>query len=227
MVRTSHKGVTAAFSLMAALAATGFLAADIAPAKAAAPPPVAKDTRSPDPSLAMSGDFVGDPNHSRIVFSVNHNGFGNFEALIPLMDTALTLDAKDVSKSKLTATVHMDSVYTGAPATRILDAIKSEDMLSTEKFPTATYTATKIERTGDKTAKITGDLTFRGVTKPIVVDVTFLQAGEGPNPGYRIGFEGHTVIKRSDFGAVRLLPGIGDMVDLRIEAEFVPKTAAQ
>jgi polyisoprenoid-binding protein YceI len=68
---------------------------------------------------------------------------------------------------------------------------------------------------------VTGDLTLRGVTRPMVMDVTFNQAGVHPvDNKYTVGFDGRAVIKRSEFGMTYLVPALGDEVTLRLEGEF-------
>ncbi len=88
------------------------------------------------------------------------------------------------------------------------------------EFPTAKFVSTKIEKTGDKTAKVTGDLTLVGVTKPVTLEVTFNE--KKPNPMSKkesVGFSATTVIKRSEFGINYAVPNVSDDVELQIEAE--------
>lgn len=84
-----------------------------------------------------------------------------------------------------------------------------------------TFKSTSIEKTGDKTGKVTGELTLLGVTKPVTMDVTFNKVAPNPfnNNKPTAGFEAHTVIKRSDFGMKAAIPSIGDEVDISIDLQ--------
>jgi polyisoprenoid-binding protein YceI len=99
--------------------------------------------------------------------------------------------------------------------------LMSPDFLNVAEFPEMTFKSTAIEKTGDKTGKVTGDLTLLGVTKPVTMDVTFNQVA--PNPFHNntptAGFEAHAVIKRSDFGMKAAIPNIGDEVDISIDSQ--------
>ncbi len=208
-------------SRFVSIAAAPILALGIAGGVALAAAPPVKDTRSPDPALVKSGTYVIDPHHGRIVWTVVHNGYSHLSALLPLMDATLTLDAQHPENSKLSATIHIDKITTGVQVEDFDGMLKGDRYFDIAKYPTATFTATRIERTAPNKANITGDLTLHGVTKPVTVQATFIQAGEGPGPGYRIGFDGHATLKRSEFGITGFLPSVSDDVDLTIEAEFV------
>jgi len=168
---------------------------------------------------SKAGAYRLDPAHSKITWSVSHFGFSTYIGQFATVNGALKLDPNDLAATVLEATVDARSLGTLNPA---LDThLKSPDFLDTAKFPTATFKATKVTRTGDRTADIAGDLTLHGVTRPVVVQATFNQAG--PNPlvkTYQLGFAGAARIKRSDFGITSYVPAIGDEVTLTIEAEF-------
>jgi polyisoprenoid-binding protein YceI len=175
-------------------------------------------------SEARSGDYVFDHDHARVVWSVSHHGYSTFSALFSDIQGSLKLDAADPTRSQLTATVNMNSVGTLLPD---FDArLKGDQFFNTAKYPTAIFKSTKIERTSANDLRVSGELTFLGVTKPAVLEASFNQAGSGLGPGgYRLGFDGRMVIKRTDFG---MAPStIGDEVTLRIEAEFHEAGAAK
>jgi polyisoprenoid-binding protein YceI len=164
-----------------------------------------------------SGNYVLEHDHARIVWNVSHHGYSTFSALFSNVKGDLVLDAADPTRNRLAATVDMNSVGTLLPE---FDArLKGETFFNTAKYPMATFKSTRIERTSTNGLRVTGDLTFLGVTKPAILQATFNQAGDGLGPpGYRIGFEGRLVFKRTDFG---MAPStIGDEVTLQIEAEF-------
>ncbi|MEL7049913.1 MAG: YceI family protein, partial [Pseudomonadota bacterium] len=89
--------------------------------------------------------------------------------------------------------------------------------------PEITFVSTAVEMTGEKAAKVSGDLTLLGVTKPATMDVT-LNGGMKLQPFAKkpaVGFSASTTIKRSEFGFTKLIPAVGDEVSLQIEAEFL------
>jgi polyisoprenoid-binding protein YceI len=179
----------------------------------------AQGSASPDPAAVQGGAFKLDTPHSKITWSVNHFGFSTYVGQFGHVDATMTLDPKNLSASALDVTVDAASLATQNPE---LDAqVKSKNFLDVARFATATFHATKVTRTGERTADIAGDLTLRGVTRPVTVQATFNQGGRNPvDPAYRLGFAGAARIKRSDFGMTYLLPGLGDEVTLAIEAEF-------
>ena len=96
-----------------------------------------------------------------------------------------------------------------------------------EMFPDAKFASTKVEAAGDNKLRVTGDLTLRGVTRPVVLDVTLNKAAAGRDGQPRIGFDAAATIKRSDFGLGLFAPKVSDEVALRITTEAgVPKAEA-
>lgn len=177
------------------------------------------------PAAVQAGSYKLDPGHSKITWSVTHFGFSTYIGQFAHVDATLKVDPKAVGASALDVTVDASSLGTLNPA---LDThLKSKDFLDVATFPTATFKATKVAQTGEKTADITGDLTLHGVTKPVVVHATFNQAGVNPiDKKYEIGFAGTAEIVRSDFGIKAYVPAISDQVTLTIEAEFKAVPAA-
>jgi polyisoprenoid-binding protein YceI len=172
-----------------------------------------------DPTQVRAGAYTLDPDHGKITWSVNHLGYSTYYGQFTGVSAKLELDPKAPAKSRLSATVPLGGVLTGSAA--LERHLAGSDFFDTERFPTATFTATGIEATSPTTARITGDLSLRGVTKTIVLDANFNQAGISPiDKRYTVGFEGRTIVKRSDFGINAFLPLLGDEVTLRIEGEF-------
>jgi len=200
------------------LALLGLLA--LAPARAADDPassvPVAA---SADPTQVRPGAYVLDPDHGKITWSVSHLGYSTYYGQFAGLTGNLTLDPKSPEKSQLSVSVPLGGVITGS--TRLNEHLAAPDFFDTTKFPTASFTATKVEPTSPTTARITGDLTLRGAVRPLAIDATFNQAGIHPvDQRYTVGFDGRAVIKRSEFGINAYLPQLGDEVTLRIEGEF-------
>lgn len=146
----------------------------------------------------LVGTWVVDPAHSSLSFSAKHmmistvsGSFGSFEA-------SFTIDA-DVSASTARAEIDVSSVQSGSPDRD--GHLKSPDFLDVERFPKITFVSTALEVLSDTESKLTGDLTIRGITKPVTLDVEF----EGTTPdlftdGTRVAFTATTKFDREDFG---------------------------
>lgn len=183
------------------------------------PPTAGFAQSSANPADVKAGTFAADPAHTKITWSVNHFGFSTYVGQFSSVAGTLKLDPKSLGATSLDATVQTASVGTFVPA---LDThIKSPDFLDVAKFPEASFKATSVKPTGERTADIAGDLTLHGVTKPVVIQATFNRGGANPvDKTYRLGFSGKAMIKRADFGIKTYVPAIGDEVTLQIEAEF-------
>ncbi|MGF1463849.1 MAG: YceI family protein [Maricaulaceae bacterium] len=177
---------------------------------------------STDPADAPAGRYAIDPAHAGVTWKISHFGLSEYTARFDGVSGELTFDPANPANSTLNASVDVTSISTG------LDDFDKElteeaNFFNAAEYPTIDFTATDLAVTGENTGTMTGDLTLRGVTQPVTFDVTFY--GGRPNPfkdtQYRLGFQGVTTIKRSEFGFDHLINfGIGDEVDLIIEAEF-------
>lgn len=183
------------------------------------------DAITQDPASVRSGSYVLDPTHGKITWSVDHMGFSTYVGQFTDVSANLELNVRNPSASRLDATVKMDSVGTFSDG---LDKhLKSADFFDAAKFPNASFRATGIRLVDRDTAKISGNLTLRGVTRPIEIEADFNQAGINPvDKQYSLGFDGEAKIKRSDFGIAYGLPVLGDEVTLHLEAEFKLKPKA-
>ena len=163
--------------------------------------------------------YALDPTHTFVVFKITDLGYAHVVGWFTAVAGQLTFDPADVTKSALNVTIKTASIDTHFPQ-RNKD-LMSPDFLNVAEFPEMTFKSTSIEKTGDKTGKVTGELTLVGVTKPLTMDVTFTKVA--PNPFHNntptAGFEAHTVIKRSDFGMKAEIPNVGDEVDISIDAQ--------
>lgn len=182
-------------------------------------PALAQTAATQDGSKVEAGTYMVEPNHTQVMFSVSHFGFSTYSGLFQKASGSLTLDPAKVSDSKLDVSVMTDSVST--PSEKLTGELKSADWLDAGKFPEITFKSTKIEKTGAETAKVMGDLTLHGVTKPVTLEAKFFGAGGNPmSKKYTAGFEVSGKIKRSDFGVKTFVPMISDEVDLKISAPF-------
>jgi polyisoprenoid-binding protein YceI len=198
------------------LALIGLLS--LGPARAA-DDPAAPVAPSADPTQVRPGAYVLDPDHGKITWSVSHLGYSTYYGQFTGVAGKLELDPKAPEKSRLEVSLPLGGVITGSQ--RLNEHLAAPDFFDTVKFPTAMFTATKVEPTSPTTARITGDLNLRGTVRPFAIDATFNQAGIHPvDQRYTVGFDGRAVIKRSEFGINAYLPQLGDEVSLRIEGEF-------
>jgi polyisoprenoid-binding protein YceI len=163
--------------------------------------------------------YALDPMHTFVVFKITDMGYAHVVGWFTAVAGKLTFDPADITKSSLNVTIKTASIDTHF-AQRNKD-LMSPDFLNVAEFPEMTFKSTSVEKTGDKTGRVTGELTLLGVTKPVTMDVTFNKVA--PNPFNKntptAGFEAHTVIKRSDFGMKAEIPNIGDEVDISIDSQ--------
>ena len=174
-----------------------------------------------EPSAAPTGNYTLDPTHASVIWSLSHAGLSNYSARFDDITGALNFNANAPQTSQVDIRIDPMSVNTGLPDFDETIAT-GENFFDAAKYPEISFVSTAINLTGETTGTITGDLTFRGVTKPVTLETTFNGAGKSfGNPGKTLGFSAVTTFKRSEFGLTHLVAfGIGDEVTLRIETEF-------
>ena len=178
---------------------------------------------TPEVSAAKSGSYKADKNHTQVVFTYSHFGFNLYTGMLGNIGGTLILDTATPAKSKVSIDIPLADVVT--TSAKLNEHLQSADFFDTAKYPTAHFESTSVVASGT-TAKITGNLTLHGVTKPVVLDARFVGAGGNPMSKVdTIGFTATTSVKRGDFGITKLLPMVSDAVDLRITVAF-EKTAA-
>lgn len=175
-----------------------------------------------DISQAPAGTYVVEKSHASITFKAMHLGYANYVMRFNDFDATIQLDPKAPEKSMLEVTIFPASL--DSHNQQLTQHTSSKDFFDIEKFPLITFKSTSIEKTGANTGKITGDLTMRGVTKPIVLDAVFNGGGAHPMiKKYDIGFSATTTVKRSDFGVSYGTDMVSDLIPVSIEAEFIQK----
>ncbi len=168
--------------------------------------------------LADDNQYKIEPNHTSVVWFTSHFGFSNPSGKFTDIDGVITFDEKAPEKSALDVTIKIASLVTGLP--KFDDHLKSDDFFDVKKFPTAKFVSKKVKVTGKNKAKVEGDLTMHGVTKPVTLNVKFNKVGANPLSNLQtIGFSATAVITRSEFGLDYAVPGVADAVNLVIEAE--------
>lgn len=164
-----------------------------------------------------------DPNHTNVIAQWSHFGFSNPIANFGKADGTIVYDADNVAASSVQVTLPLSGLNSFVQA--FDEHLLSADFFDAEKFPAATFKSTRVEAAGEGKLKVTGDLTIKGITKPVVLDVTLNKAGEQPMAKRAaIGFDATATVKRSDFGVDKFTPAVSDEVSLRITTEaIVPK----
>ena len=186
--------------------------------------------RAADPAPPIpAGQYTLDESHSTVVFRVSHLGFSFYTASFTSFDSTLVFDPADFAQSKLSASIDVSSLQLPAPPPGFHDALLGPDWFDANKYPTISYQSTTVEKTGADTARVTGNLTLRGVTRPVVLELRFNggYAGmAGLDPNARVGFSARGTLQRSEFNLTTGLPpagtnfGVGDQVEFIIETEF-------
>jgi polyisoprenoid-binding protein YceI len=175
----------------------------------------------------LSGEYEIDTAHSRFGFVARHAMVTKVRGHFADFSGTIHADGSNPSASKVELSIAVTSVDT---ASEQRDAhLRTNDFFDAETYPTITFTSTAIEPTGDTTFNVTGDLTIRGVTRPVTLEVEFTGAAKDPWGGERIGFEGSTVINRKDFGVnfnATLEAGgvlVSEKVTIELDIEAVKK----
>ena len=171
---------------------------------------------------AMAADsYKLDPSHASVVFKVNHLGYSNLWGRFNTVSGNFVLDQEAPANSKVEIVIKTESVDTNHQKRD--DHLRSPDYLNAVEFPEMKFVSTKVEKTGDKAAKVHGNLTMLGVTKPVVLDAVMNSAGAHPfrKEVQMAGLSATTKIKRSDFGLTYSVPAIGDDLELFLEIEGI------
>ena len=179
---------------------------------------------SSDPKQAPTGSYSLETRHSQLLFAIPHMGITDYYGRFDKLSGSLNWNAGAPEKSSVSITIDMTSADT--PSRELIGELVGANVFRTDQFPTATFKSTAVARTGPTTGTITGDLTLRGVTKPVTLDVTFGGVTQDPFTGADdIGFHATATVKRTDFGIAGMVwEGIvGDDVKLTIEAMFQHK----
>lgn len=180
-------------------------------------------------AMAPAGQYHLDKSHASLLLRVNHLGFSTYTTRFSRFDAQLSFDPSNIPASKVVTTIDASSFEMDAAPQACIDIVKGPQMLDTVKFPQIVFKSERVRMTGSKSMEISGTLTLRGITRPLVLTATFNGGYPGmPNmdPHARVGFSAHGSFKRSDFGMVFGIPapgtnmGVGDLIDSSIEAEF-------
>jgi polyisoprenoid-binding protein YceI len=168
----------------------------------------------------LTGTYAIDPTHRRIGFVARHAMVTKVRGSFNEFEGSGYFDAESPTSSRLQLTIQAASIDT-----RNADRdghLKSNDFFDMETYPTITFTSTAVEQVDPESYRVTGDLTIKGVTKPVTVDFEFTGAATDPFGNHRIGFEGKTTVNRKDWGVNwnAALEAGGVLVSEKVTLEF-------
>jgi polyisoprenoid-binding protein YceI len=177
---------------------------------------------SSDPRQAPTGVYQLDPRHVQVQFAITHFGISDFFGRFEKASGTLNFNAVDPAKSSVTISIDTKSLNTQNSA--LDDELQGAPIFDTARSPEAIFKSTAVTRTGPNTGKITGDLTIKGITKPLTLDVTYNGSTVSPVAAKTtlIGFHAAGAIKRSDYDMTGVMWSsmVSDEVKLDIEAPF-------
>ncbi len=171
------------------------------------------------PALAAPETFAIEGTHTYPRFSYSHFGYSTQLSRFDKTTGTIVFD-KAAKTGTVDIVIDTKSVNTGFATFN--EHIQGEDFLDTAKYPTATFKSTKVVFEGDKPVAVEGNLTLKGVTRPVTLTVTSFQAM--PHPMMKkdaIGANAWTVVKRSEFNAGKYAPYVGDEVRIDIAVEAI------
>ncbi len=171
-------------------------------------------------STLPSGTYVMDKTHGYVTFSYSHLGLSNPVIRFDDIDASVSLDADDIAASTLMVDIDPASINTMVP--KFDDHMKGEDFFDVDTHKDITFKSTAMTLDTAYSGTLTGDLTVKGVTKPVTLDVTLNKAlEEHPFAGVpAFGVTATGQVDRQDFDLGAYVPNVGATIDLRIEAEF-------
>lgn len=204
--------------------ARALLAATLLTTMACTPVRVLTHSVSQNEARVPAGRYEIDPDHTSITFDIDHFKYSRFTIRFDRKKGQLDWNEGGLDRSTASVTIDAASIDTNVP---LLDKmVKGADMLDVARNPEIRFVSTRFERTGESRGTLTGDLTIRGVTQPVTLDVTF--NGFAPDPLTKkdtLGLSAEGRFSRAKFGLSTWYPAVGDDIHVRIQAEFV-KTPA-
>lgn len=193
--------------------------------------PKEPDASSPAPvaTTAPAGRYVIDRAHANLVFRIDHLGFSDYVGSFPGLEAELQFDPFDPEAMSVTGAVDLATLQIPNPPDGFVGELLSAPWLGAGDHPKASFRSTRVDLIDPDSARVSGELDFRGVVAPFTLEVDFKGGYPGMatyDPNARIGFSARGALKRSDHGMTIGLPpagstmGVGDEVKIFIDAEF-------
>ena len=169
--------------------------------------------------------YMFEPNYTQGTVHWDHLGFSTPAAQFGQGEGTLEFDAAEPTRSSLKVTIPLSSLSTSVPD--LDEHLRSKDFFETAKFPTATFTSTKVEKGSEpNTLTVVGDLDLHGVRKPVTLAVRIVRTALNPRNNLpTIGFDAMTKLKRSDFGLGKFVPQVSDEIPVHITSQVVDAKA--
>jgi polyisoprenoid-binding protein YceI len=170
------------------------------------------------------GNWQLDPLHTQVEFAAKHLGMMTVRGHFADVSSTADIDPDHLERMRVQVTIQAASIKTH---NQIRDNdLRSSNFLETDAFPVITFTSTRIEAAGEDRYIVTGDLTIKGNTRPVTLQMTKLGEFNDPRMGHRIGYSGQAKINRKDFGMTfnPVLDGrfvVSDEIDIMLEGELV------
>ena len=169
-------------------------------------------------SMAKPVAYQIDPTHTATVFSWSHFGFSTPSANFSNIQGTINVDNDKPTNSSVNVTIPLASLNTNVAA--LDEHLKKAEFFDAINYPNITFKSTKVESLGNNQYKITGNLTVKDVTKPVVLDAVMNKQGEHPMTKLQsIGFNATTSFDRSAFGVGAYVPNVGDKITVNITTE--------
>lgn len=182
--------------------------------------PVLKPDVARNEEALRSGQYELDPAHAGLLFRIDHLGLSDFIGRFETFDASLDFEEANPNAATLEAVIDMKSLDIGND--EFAETLMGPDWFDADTFRQARFASTAITVTGENSGVLTGELTMRGVTNPVTLDVTFNGGARDRLRGaYVIGFSAYGEISRSAFGIDRFSGLITDDVRIEIQAEFL------
>ena len=177
-------------------------------------------------AMAKPVTYQIDPTHTATVFTWSHFGFSTPSANFSDIQGVINVDNVKPANSSVNVTIPLSSLNTNVKA--LDEHLQGADFFDAAKYPNITFKSTKVQAVGANKYKITGDLTVKNVTKPVVLDAVLNKQGEHPmTKAQSIGFNATTSFDRSAFGVGAYVPNVGDKITVNITTEAsVPQPKA-
>ena len=169
-------------------------------------------------SHAAALTYQLDPQHTSVIVTWNHFGFSHPTASIPATTGTLQFDPAHPEKAQLNVSLPVAQIDNHVAA--LTTEFRGDEYFNVAKYPTATYRSTKVVAKGGNKYDVYGELTLKGITRPVTPHATLNKQGEQPmlkKPA--VGFDATATIKRSEFGLAQYVPAVADDVTLTISTE--------
>lgn len=169
-------------------------------------------------SQAAATEYSLDPQHTSVVIAWNHFGFSNQTAYISDVSGKISFDKENPEKSSVNVTLPVKTIDTHVKA--LTDEFLGKDYFDVKTFPEATFQSTRVVSKGGNKYDVEGNLTIKGMTKPVLLHATLNKQDMHPMVKKQaIGFDATGVIKRSDFKLDKYVPAVSDNVTITLSTE--------